>query len=78
MDCRTVRIFRKHGFAWGGNFLVPDGMHFEWVGERRDLLTYPARFCPNISGALTAPGEDPPLEQSERSRLFADTGLIAE
>ena len=36
MNCEVVRIFRRHNFAWGGNFLVPDGMHFEWVGERRD------------------------------------------
>lgn len=70
MDCRTVQIFRRHGFAWGGNFLTPDGMHFEWVGERRDLLPYPSRFCPNV-GALT-------LDTGEagRSTLYADDGLI--
>jgi hypothetical protein len=22
---------REHGFTWGGDWLVPDGMHFEWV-----------------------------------------------
>ena len=48
-DCRIVRIFRKHGFAWGGNFLTPDGMHFEWVGEPRNAFQYPSKYCPNLS-----------------------------
>jgi hypothetical protein len=30
MDPRVVRIFERHGFLWGGDFLIPDGMHFEY------------------------------------------------
>jgi hypothetical protein len=33
MDPRVVEIFRRHGFAWGGSFTIPDGMHFEFVGK---------------------------------------------
>jgi hypothetical protein len=35
MDPRIIEIFRRWGFAWGGSFVIPDGMHFEWVGEPR-------------------------------------------
>lgn len=31
LDPRLVRVFEDNGFTWGGRWLVPDGMHFEWV-----------------------------------------------
>jgi hypothetical protein len=52
MNCSVVRIFRKWGFAWGGNFWPADGMHFEYVGEPRDQLGYPSRYCPNRAPLL--------------------------
>lgn len=72
--CDAVRIMRKHGFAWGGNYLTPDGMHFEYVGERRDQLPYPSRYCPNIvtgDNSFTA-------EVSQRATIFDDAGLVPE
>jgi hypothetical protein len=48
MDCDVVRIFRRHNFAWGGNFSRPDGMHFEWVGEPRDQIAYDSDYCDNV------------------------------
>jgi hypothetical protein len=72
MDCRVVRIFRKHNFAWGGNFLTPDGMHFEWVGERRDTWSYPSEFCPNVTVSST---ESLPVEAAnQRETIFAEDG----
>ena len=28
-------------------------MHFEWVGERRDQMSYPSTYCPNLVQATT-------------------------
>ena len=30
-DRRLVRVMEDHGFTWGGRWLIPDGMHFEWA-----------------------------------------------
>jgi len=80
MNCAVVRIFRKHNFAWGGNFLTPDGMHFEWVGERRDQLQYPSRYCPNLPSTTSTenvPAPSPAVDSiahDGRATLFANDG----
>ena len=33
MDVRIIKAFRRQGFVWGGSFLIPDPMHFEYVGS---------------------------------------------
>jgi hypothetical protein len=72
MDCRVVRIFRKWGFSWGGNYLTPDGMHFEWVGEPRHRLAYPSKYCANDGTlrAVTAP------EETQRPMFFSHDGWM--
>ena len=30
-DHRLVTIMEEHGLTWGGRWLIPDGMHFEWI-----------------------------------------------
>ena len=71
MDCRVVRIFRAHNFAWGGNFILSDGMHFEWVGEPRNTFLYPSRYCPNVAGGGI---QSFALSVDSRAVMFADDG----
>jgi hypothetical protein len=35
-DPRLVAAFEDQGFNWGGDFLIPDGHHFEYWGEPGD------------------------------------------
>ena len=34
LDPRVVSAFENAGFTWGGRWLIPDAMHFEWVRFR--------------------------------------------
>lgn len=36
IDHRVVRVMEDWGFTWGGRWIVPDGMHFEWISPPRD------------------------------------------
>jgi hypothetical protein len=83
MDCRVVRIFRKWGFAWGGNFTTSDGMHFEYVGERRDQIQYPSTYCPNLPATATPNARTnsvdalpAPAATTQRDTMFANDGMV--
>ena len=39
MDRGIVAVFEAAGFKWGGDFLIADGMHFEYGGGPRRCLT---------------------------------------
>jgi hypothetical protein len=54
MDPRVVEIFERWGFEWGGRWLVPDPMHFEFVRfvPRDPPATRP---CPAPSTATATP-----------------------
>lgn len=41
-DCSVVRIFKKYGFDWGGDWTGSrkDYMHFSWVGEKPGVGWY--------------------------------------
>jgi hypothetical protein len=44
-DPRLVAVFRHWGLTWGGRWLVPDGMHFEFLCSPLALRSTPGPAC---------------------------------
>ena len=56
---------------------IPDGMHFEWVGEPRNTIQYPSKYCPNLPDGLIETSAGAPAGTSsgtQRDSMFADDG----
>ena len=65
MDLRIVDVFRRHGFAWGGTWATPDGMHFEFIGTPR-VTGPPLPVAPPttvLPTTTTPPTTQPPTTQ---------------
>jgi hypothetical protein len=43
VTCNRRMIPMRWGFTWGGHWLVPDGMHFEYLGPPPQALIEPQR-----------------------------------
>jgi hypothetical protein len=53
-DPRLVEVMARHGFAWGGDWIVPDAMHFELVPDREVV---PEEVVPDDADGAADDGE---------------------
>ncbi|MGH2794490.1 MAG: M15 family metallopeptidase [Actinomycetota bacterium] len=54
-DPRLVEVMERWGFTWGGRWIVPDGMHFEFV-RFVDPASPPPIAVPSTAPPSSAPG----------------------
>jgi hypothetical protein len=58
IDRRVIDAFARHGFIWGGDFPIPDGMHFEYSGVISDA---PLPVSDDGESATVEPGDAEPV-----------------
>lgn len=58
-----VEILRRWGFSWGGGWIVPDGMHFEWA----HLPDAYAATCADLTMIETPPANSFLLAPTDRT-----------
>ena len=78
MDPRIVDVFRRQGFAWGGTWAVPDGMHFEFIGTPR-VVGPPLPTAPptTLSTSTTSTTTSPTTAATTTTRAPAATTSIS-
>jgi hypothetical protein len=54
-----VKLWKDHGYRWGGDFSWPDPMHFEFMGTAADARAITARLRAFLRGS-GAPAPRPP------------------
>jgi hypothetical protein len=59
IDRRVIDAFARHGFIWGGDFPIPDGMHFEYSGVIRAA---PLPVSDDGDAVAVAPGDVEPAD----------------
>ena len=68
----VVKMWKDHGFRWGGEYSWPDPMHFEFTGTSAEARAITARLREFLGGAAPAPpmAKPPVVTPGQKGRLM--------